>query len=67
MMDKEYIQSQNINKHKEVANKLLEKGFAYNAIVQKKKLKNKKIKQKKLKCLLFIIENGEMLKILNYS
>ena len=29
MMDKEYIQSKNINKHKEIANELLKKGFAY--------------------------------------
>ena len=27
--DKEYIQSKNINKHKEIAEELLKKGFAY--------------------------------------
>jgi len=36
--DKEYIQSQNINKHKEVANELLKKGFAYKCYCSEKEI-----------------------------
>jgi len=45
--DKEYIQSQNINKHKEVAEKLLENGFAYKCYCSKEEIKEQKEKAKK--------------------
>jgi len=47
--DKEYIQSQNINKHSEVANKLLEKGFAYRCYCSEKEIEEQKEKAKKAK------------------
>ena len=46
--DKEYIQSQNINKHKEVANELLKKGFAYKCYCSEDEIKEQKEKAKKL-------------------
>ena len=61
--DKEYIQSKNINKHKEIAEELLKNGFAYNVIVLKKKLKNKKKNVRKKEYPMFTIENGGILKI----
>ena len=45
--DKEYIQSQNINKHKEVANELLKKGFAYKCYCSEEEIKEQKEKAKK--------------------
>ena len=45
--DKEYIQSQNINKHKEVANELLKKGFAYKCYCSEDEIKEQKEKAKK--------------------
>jgi glutamyl-tRNA synthetase len=47
--NKEYIQSQNINKHIEVANKLLEKGFAYRCYCTKKEIEEQKETAKKAK------------------
>jgi len=44
---KEYIQSQNINKHKEVANKLLKKGFAYECYCSEKEIEEQRSKAKK--------------------
>ena len=45
--DKEYIQSQNINKHKKIAADLLKKGFAYNCYCSEKEIEEQKIKAKK--------------------
>ena len=61
--DKEFIQSKNINKHKEIADELLKKVLPINVIVLKKKLKNKKKNVKNKESLMFIIGNGGILKI----
>ena len=61
--DKEYIQSEKINKHKEIAGELLKKGFAYKCYCTEKEIEEQKAKAKKKRYLLFIIENGEILKI----
>ena len=45
--DKEYIQSQNILKHKNVANELLKKGFAYRCYCSEEEIEEQKIKAKK--------------------
>ena len=45
--DKEYIQSQNIEKHKEVANELYKRGFAYKCYCTEKEIEEQKIKAKK--------------------
>tara|TARA_Y100001970_G_scaffold241553_1_gene305215 strand:- start:2089 stop:3480 length:1392 start_codon:yes stop_codon:yes gene_type:complete len=45
--DKEYIQSKNINKHKEVAEELLKKGFAYKCYCTQEEIKEQKEKCKK--------------------
>ena len=45
--DKEYIQSKNINKHKEIAEELLKKGFAYKCYCTEKEIKEQKEKCKK--------------------
>ena len=45
--DKEYIQSENIKKHKEVAEKLLKKGFAYKCYCSEEEIKEQKEKAKK--------------------
>ena len=45
--DKEYIQSKNIYKHKEIAEKLLEKGFAYKCYCSEEEIKEQKDKCKK--------------------
>jgi len=45
--DKEYIQSKNINKHKEIAEKLLKKGFAYKCYCSEEEIKEQKEKCKK--------------------
>ena len=45
--DKEYIQSQNINKHLEIANELLKKGFAYKCYCSESEIEEQKIKAKK--------------------
>ena len=45
--DKEYIQSQNINKHQEIANELLKKGFAYKCYCSEDEIKEQKEKAKK--------------------
>jgi len=45
--EKEYIQSQNINKHKMVANELLKKGFAYKCYCSEEEIKEQKEKAKK--------------------
>jgi glutamyl-tRNA synthetase len=47
--DKEYIQSLNINKHKEVVNELLKKGFAYKCYCSEKEIEEQKEKAKKAK------------------
>ena len=45
--DKEYIQSKNINKHKEIADELLKKGFAYKCYCSEEEIKEQKDKCKK--------------------
>ena len=45
--DKEYIQSKNINKHKEIAAKLLKNGFAYKCYCSEQEIKEQKEKCKK--------------------
>ena len=45
--DKEYIQSEKINKHKEIAKKLLENGFAYKCYCSEKEIIEQKEKCKK--------------------
>ena len=45
--DEEYIQSQNINKHREIAGGLLKKGFAYKCYCSEEELKEQKEKAKK--------------------
>ena len=45
--DKEYIQSEKINKHKEIANELLKKGFAYKCYCSEEEIKEQKEKAKK--------------------
>ena len=51
--DKEYIQSKNINKHVEVANELVKKGFAYYCYCSEKELEEQKA-QAKRKSLPFV-------------
>ncbi len=51
--DKEYIQSKNINKHVEVANELVKKGFAYYCYCTEKDLEEQKT-QAKRKSLPFV-------------
>jgi glutamyl-tRNA synthetase len=43
----EYIQSKNINKHKEVASELLKKGFAYKCYCSPEEIEEQKLKAKK--------------------
>ncbi len=45
--DKEYIQSKNINKHKEIASELLKRGFAYKCYCTEKEIEEQKAKAKK--------------------
>ena len=45
--DKEFIQSKNINKHKEIAEELLKKGFAYKCYCSEEEIKEQKAKCKK--------------------
>ena len=45
--DKEYIQSKNINKHKEISEELLKKGFAYRCYCSEEEIKEQKEKCKK--------------------
>ena len=45
--DKEYIQSQNINKHKKIAEELFKKGFAYKCYCSEEEIKEQKEKAKK--------------------
>jgi len=45
--DKEYIQSKNINKHKEIAAELLKNGFAYKCYCSEEEIKEQKEKCKK--------------------
>ncbi len=45
--DKEYIQSKNIKKHKEVVEKLLKKGFAYKCYCSEDEIKEQREKAKK--------------------
>ena len=45
--DKEYIQSKNINKHKEIAEKLLKNGYAYKCYCSEEEIKEQKEKCKK--------------------
>jgi len=61
--DREYIQSEKINNHKEIAEELLKKGFAYRCYCSEEEINEQKEKCKKKKYLIFIIENGEILKI----
>jgi glutamyl-tRNA synthetase len=43
----EFIQSRNINKHKDIVNQLLKKGFAYKCYCSEKEIEEQKIKAKK--------------------
>ena len=45
--EKEYIQSEKIDKHKEIANKLLNKGFAYKCYCSEQEINEQKEKAKK--------------------
>ena len=45
--DKEYIQSENITKHKEIAKELLKKGYAYKCYCSEEEIKEQKEKAKK--------------------
>ena len=45
--DKEYIQSKNINKHKDIAEELLKKGFAYKCYCSEEEIKQQKENVKK--------------------
>ena len=45
--DKEFIQSRNINKHKEIAEELFKKGFAYKCYCSEEEIKEQKEKCKK--------------------
>ena len=45
--EKEYIQSKNINKHKEISEKLLKKGFAYKCYCSEEEIYEQKEKAKK--------------------
>ena len=45
--DKEYIQSEKIDKHKQIANELLKKGFAYKCYCSKKEIEEQKTNAKK--------------------
>ena len=45
--EKEYIQSENVNKHKGVAEQLLKKGFAYKCYCSEKEIEEQKEKSKK--------------------
>ena len=45
--EKEYIQSQNIDKHKKIAENLLKKGFAYKCYCSEKEIEEQKNKAKK--------------------
>ena len=45
--EKEYIQSQKIKKHKEIAEELLKKGFAYKCYCSEEEIKKQKDKCKK--------------------
>jgi len=45
--DKEYVQSKNINKHKEIAKELLKNGFAYECYCSEEEIKEQKEKCKK--------------------
>ncbi len=45
--DKEYIQSKNINKHKEISEELLKNGFAYKCYCSEEEIKEQKEKCKK--------------------
>ena len=44
---KEYIQSEKVNKHKEIADELLKKGFAYKCYCTEKEIEEQKTKAKK--------------------
>ncbi len=46
--DKEYIQSKNISKHKEIAQELLKNGFAYKCYCSEEEIKEQKEKCKKM-------------------
>jgi glutamyl-tRNA synthetase len=46
---KEYIQSKNINKHKEIAKELLRRGFAYRCYCSEKEIEEQKLISKKAK------------------
>tara|TARA_Y100000590_G_scaffold132082_1_gene150940 strand:+ start:7473 stop:8861 length:1389 start_codon:yes stop_codon:yes gene_type:complete len=45
--EKEYIQSQNIDKHKKIAEELIKKGFAYKCYCSEQEIKDQKTKCKK--------------------
>ena len=47
--DKEYIQSKNVNNHKEIASQLLKKGFAYKCYCSAEEIEEQKTKAKKAK------------------
>ena len=57
----------NIKKHQEVANELLKNGFAYKCYCTEEEIKEQKENVKKKEYPMFIIENGEILKILKFQ
>ena len=60
----EYIQSKKVNDHIKVANELLKNGSAYKCYCSSEEIEEQKKEQNKKKFLTFMIENGEIKKIL---
>ena len=58
--DEEYIQSKNIEKHTAIADKLIEKGFAYHCYCTAEELEDQKTLAKKKIYLLFTVVNVEI-------
>ena len=58
--DNEYIQSDKINDHINVANELLKKGLAYKCYCSSEEIEEQKKRAKQKKYHIFIIENGEI-------
>ena len=65
--DNEYIQSKNINKHVEVANELLKKGFAYKCYCSEDEIKEQKEKAKKKRNTFCLQPKMERSKKFKYS
>ena len=63
----EYIQSKNIDKHVAIAEELIKRVLLILVIALKRKSMNRKQNAKNKVCLMYIIENGEMQRILKYQ